>query len=350
MIADLGIGHVRLSFPGNYAVARSGGLYGEPGGCRTLRAAIADFEKVSAEEVVVTTGASMGLTSLLAGLPRPCSVMLPRPYYPAYPRMAELLGLQVIYYGLREECNWMPDPVEILGLVRGNTQAIVLNSPGNPTGSLIEVAVLAELTKIINAADLLVISDEVYGEFVYPEAGLSLSVPDLPEVQRLARVRSFSKSFGMPGERLGYVLTRADLRAQVERVHWTLAMSPPATAQQAALAALRNSPQLHISRLRDELNTNRLAAGEIMKGGHSFTTSVPAAGIFYWIKVPASGFDSRTLAKQCAERASVIVAPGDDFGMASPAYLRASFALPLAEVQEGFTKLKNFLDNLESLG
>jgi aspartate/methionine/tyrosine aminotransferase len=346
MKADLGLGHIRLPVPLSPRVSQLGQQYGAPGGEEQLREAIAAFEGVTCQEVTVTTGASMGLTALLALLPRPASILLPRPCYPAYRSMAALLGIEAIFYDLREESQWAPDPHEILTLIRGDTRALLLNIPGNPVGNLASGPVLAELGRIAAAAGLLVISDEVYSAFLYSGAGAFPAVADLCGKQRTARVRSFSKSFGMPGARLGYVLSEPELAQRIARAHWALAMSPPSPAQAIALSLLAADPTGWLSRLRDELDSVRQSVAAILKGRVHLEFVCPAAGIFYWIKAPLCGCDSRQLARRCQAEAGVVVMAGEDFGVASPPCLRASFAVPRDEAERGFTALASFLEAL----
>ena len=346
MTADLGLGHIRLTVPQSAPVSQLEQRYGVPGGESELRNAIAGFESVAPEEVTVTTGASMGLTALLTLLPRPASILLPRPHYPAYRSMAALLGIEAIFYNLREESHWAPDPHEILTLIRGDTRALVLNIPGNPAGNLIGAPVLTELGRIAQAADLLVISDEVYSEFLYSGAGPFPAVGDFCGRERTARVRSFSKSFSIPGARLGYVLAEPELAQRVERAHWALAMSPPLSAQATAHSLLAADPGRRLSVLRKELDAVRQSVAAILERGAHFEVGRPTAGIFYWIKAPFRGCDSRELARRCQLEAGVVVMAGEDFGVASPPYLRASFAVPQDEAERGFTALASFLDAL----
>jgi aspartate/methionine/tyrosine aminotransferase len=195
---------------------------------------------------------------------------------------------------------------------------------------------------VARQAELLVISDEVYADFVYDGRNFPDTREFFPPV-RLVRLKSFSKAFGIPGERLGYVTAEPGRVRSVGRAHWALAMSPPATAQALALKSLRSDPAGRVRGLRAILADNRATAARLLAGCDRTRFVTPAAGIFLWIEVPECRLDSHGLARVCAEEAGVIVMPGSSFGVEDPVYLRASFAAPRDEVVRGFAALASFL-------
>ncbi len=341
---DLGLGHVRLDQPqGSHF--HVGSEYGPAEGFYTLREAIARWEKVSVDNIAVTTGASLGLVSALAFLGSPGSVLCPRPFYPAYPKVIQMLGLEAVYYDLKKQ-NGQADPECIRDLIREDTRALLLNFPSNPTGTLPSVDALAQIGEAIQGANLVVISDEVYSDFIYDD----YCFPNIPSVIKQApviRLRSFSKLFGMPGERLGYVVADPFYSKLISKAHWSLAMCPPASAQSMALTFLNSTPDVKINDLRHTLLGTRDQVSDILKTCDNVDFDLPQAGIFFWIQVPRGAIDSRTLAQKCAEMAGVIVVPGAVFGVECPTYLRASFAVPLSEALYGFSGLVNLLKTLK---
>jgi aspartate/methionine/tyrosine aminotransferase len=342
IVADLGLGHVRVADPGVADPGALGAEYGPAEGFPAVREAVAAWERVPVEEVALTTGASLGLVATLATLERPGSVLCPRPHFPAYPRVAGLLGLDVIYYDLAGPTDWEPDPDRLARLARPDTRALLWNYPANPTGGVPTAATLRAVAAVARRADLLVISDEVYADFVYGGRSFPDTREYFPPV-RLVRLKSFSKAFGIPGERLGYVAADPVRVRAVGRAHWALAMSPPAAAQALALKSLRSDPAGRVRGLRAILADNRATAARILAGCDRVRFATPAAGIFLWIEVPDCGLDSHGLARACAEEAGVIVMPGSSFGVDDPVYLRASFAAPHDEVMRGFGALASFL-------
>lgn len=341
---DLGLGNIRLDSTSARYETSIGATYGPAEGYLNLREAIAVWEKIHVDEVILTTGASMGLVSTLATLEKPGSILCPRPYYPPYPKIISTLGLDVIYYDLDRTHGWQPNPQQIAQLLRKDTRALLLNFPSNPTGSLPTTELLQEVAIVVRQSNLMVISDEVYADFIYTDEPF----PDVRAIfgfGSVVRLRSFSKLFGMPGERLGYVVADPNHLSAICRVHWTLAMSPPASAQLLALKTLRSDPNKRLRELRQDLAENRDQALQILKVCERIRCNLPLAGIFCWIEVRDCPVDSIFLAQSCATRGQVILLSGAAFGLSNPIYLRASFAVPKEEVRQGFEALVSFLEH-----
>jgi aspartate/methionine/tyrosine aminotransferase len=342
LVADLGLGNLRPDKQLVKSVSGHSAEYGPPEGYLSLREKIALWEQVSVDEIVLTTGASMGLVATLATLERPASILCPRPYYPAYPKVAKTLGLDVIYYDLEKNLGWLPNPQKLRELIREDTRALLWNFPNNPTGSLPTPTLLKEITAIVRSTNLSVISDEVYSDFIY-DSHLFPNMRMVFGAESLVRLRSFSKLFGIPGERLGYVIAEPNRLQDICRKHWSLAMSPPATAQGIALMSLRSDPKQELLKLQQFLTKNRDLAVDILKKCDRIQFDIPPAGFFFWIQVPDCSVDSMTLARICRLKAETIVMPGAAFGISSSVYLRASFAVPRVELKQGFEALVNFL-------
>jgi aminotransferase len=340
---DLGLGHVRIAAGENARPDTAAREYGPAAGYPALREAVAGWENVAPEDVAITTGASLALVATLATLPRPCSVLCPRPYYPAYPAIASAMGLELAFYDLEPERGWLPAPGALTRCTRSDTRALLWNFPGNPTGSLPSAALIDEVREIVSRQDLLVVSDEVYAEFIYG--------PALPSArgafgtERVVRVRSFSKAFEMPGERLGYVVADPSRSAMISRAHWALAMCPPASSQAHGLRALGADAASRLAVLKARLTANRDSVSRILAECSGVRFHVPEAGIFYWIEVVDSPIGSQHLAQACAA-AGVTVMPGTAFGVHGPTYIRASFAVPEQEALEGFEALVRFVRSM----
>lgn len=340
MHCDLGLGHLRLGCELDPACA-AGEEYGPQDGSRGLREAVATWEQVPIEQVAITTGASLGLVSSLAALGPPYSLLCPRPYYPAYSRVAALLGLDVLYYPLERQRGWLPDPGELRRLLRKDTRAVLWNSPHNPTGSVAGPTILRELATIAADAGLVVISDEVYDGLVYGDCGTIARWG--VDGHQLIRLRSFSKQFGIPGERVGYVIADPHWLRAVSKAHWALGMSPPATSQALALALLRNHPAERLRHLRTTLARKRDLAFEILRASDCVRADLPDASVFYWVEALDWPSGSLALASACRRDCGVTVVPGVAFGIDSPTYLRLSFAVPDNELLEGFSRVVAFL-------
>jgi aspartate/methionine/tyrosine aminotransferase len=334
-IADLGLGHLRISEAhSGLPVSALGVKYGAEAGSPPLRDAVACWQGTEPERVVITTGASLGLVATLATLPRGSSILVPRPSYPAYAHVARALGLRVCSYELHADRGWLPSIKSMEGSLRADTTALLLAQPNNPTGSIASADLLRRVAKLIPGR--LIISDETYAELVFDGA----CVPDVESLAApVVRILSFSKLFGMPGERLGCVIADAERARAISGAHWTFAMSAPATAQLIALATLRSGPERHIRALREALARKRQRAKELLQNSGELAFTAPSGGCFLWIRVLNCPEDSAAFARRCAEHGGVIVAPGHVFGIDDPIHVRVSFAVPDAELTDGLDRL-----------
>lgn len=343
-VIDLGLGHLRLE-PDYLGVPFAHSAeYGPAAGSTELRQAVAAWERVPPDHVAITTGASLGLVAALAALDPPYGVLCPRPYYPPYVKVAGLLGLTVHHYGLDAARRWVPDGSSLRFLTSSAVRTLIWNFPHNPTGAVVEPGLFDQVVALAAASGTTVISDDVYRELVYGDERVA-RVPDGGS-SCVVRLRSFSKLFAIPGERVGYVIAAPKLVASVARAHWSLGMSPPATSQRIAAAVLMDGPEARVERVRTALAAKRDIAVAILRQCSRARMHVPPAGIFCWIEVPGWTGSSTELADLCGDRAGVVVAPGSAFGVERPAYIRASFAVPDAELRDGLTRLVELIESL----
>jgi aspartate/methionine/tyrosine aminotransferase len=346
-VTDLSLGHLRLDEAhADVPVDALGAEYGTPAGALPLREAIAHWQRTTLDRVAVTTGASLGLAATFATLPRGASVLVPRPRYPAYAPVAAAFGLDVVSYDLDPERRWQPGVESVGERLDRNTRAIVVNQPHNPTGSVAEPEVLRQIRAVCGGREIVLVSDETYSGILFDGAPL----PDMHAIfggAGLVRVLSFSKLFGMPGERLGCVIADPERLSAICRMHWLLAMSPPATAQVIALSVLRTGPEQHVRGLVRALARNRAHAIEMLGSEGRLVVAPPAGGCFLWIRVMDCPLDSRTFARRCHDDHGVHVAAGASFGVDDPVYVRASFAVPPNELTEGLRRLAGAVHALD---
>jgi arginine:pyruvate transaminase len=308
---------------------------------------VADWQRSEPHEVAITVGASLALVATLCTLPRPASILVPRPYYSAYSQVPALLGLDLLTYELDREPGWQLSANSVAQSIRADTRALILNHPHNPTGGITDAPTLRQVEELASDASLLVISDETYAGIVFDGA----SVPDLRSIFRdrdLVRILSFSKLFGMPGERLGCTIAARERTTSIINAHWSLAMSAPASGQAMALQALRAGPDRHIRALVDQLARNRERAIEILSKCRRLRFLAPSGGCFIWIEVVDCPLDSRSFAQLCHEVGGVKVVSGHFFGVPSPAHIRVSFAVPPDELTAGLRRLVHVASTLES--
>lgn len=189
---------------------------------------------IKAEKVVVTVGATEAIfDSMLAHLNYDSEVILFSPYYSKYIAVPCLLGVKTRTIPLK---NGRPDLLELEHKITKRTKMVVVNSPSNPTGIVYSKDEIRQLVKIIDKHDLILLSDEVYEKYVY-DGKKHISPGKYSE--RVITVNSFSKTYGFPGLRLGYLAGTEEMVAPILDVHMSNTTCSPYASQKAAIAALR---------------------------------------------------------------------------------------------------------------
>jgi aspartate/methionine/tyrosine aminotransferase len=301
-----GLGDLRLS-------------YAPPQGSEALRRQVAALHDVDPDWVIITTGASEGLSALYCLASEPgASITLPFPSFPAMPAMARAWGLSVSTYALDRMQGFRQSAERVLAAVRENTRLVLVNTPHNPSGSIMPQAEIARIAANLEQRLIPLVVDEVYHPLYHagPILGSAAQVPNTIIVGDL------SKALSLPGLRIGWLIDRdAHRRERLInlRSYFTISSSPLTEA--IAAHALANSEAI-LGRLRSVAATN-LAALRAFMDAHQDTLDwvAPTGGTtaFPWLR---DGSNARDLCKRLAS-AGVLLAPGDCFD--APEHFRLGF-------------------------
>jgi aspartate/methionine/tyrosine aminotransferase len=289
---------------------------------------------VSPERVIVTTGSSGGFPlAFLASFDHGDRVALAAPGYPAYRNILSALGLEAVDLPTSAADRFQPTvaALEKAGPIAG----LIVASPSNPTGTMVNREELRALAAWCDARGVRLVSDEIYHGIVYEgEAASAVEVSDHAIV-----VNSFSKYFSMTGWRVGWLVVPTDLVRPIERLTQNFFISVPTLSQHAALAAFDGRDELDGHVRRYKTNRDLLMAGLPLAGLDRLT---PAQGAFYiYADVSHLTNDSRDFCKRMLAEAGVATTPGVDFDRARGAgTLRISFAGSTAEMEEAVRRLK----------
>ena len=318
----------------------SGGLgYTEALGAPALRAAIAAHYDtygvtVDPSRVAVTTGSSGGfLLAFLAAFDVGDRVALARPGYPAYANILAALGCEVVSLPCGPETRYQPTVAQLEGL---DLDGLVVASPANPTGTMIDAVGLEELATWCEAHGVRLISDEIYHGITYTPG----ATPTAAAYPTAVVVNSFSKYWAMTGWRLGWLVLPDELVGPVDALAGNVALCPPALSQDAAIAAFSEAGyaaafanveryaaarELILARL-PELGWDRIA---------------PADGAFYvYADISASGLDSREWCARLLAEADVALTPGTDFDpVHGYDWVRLSFASDVGVIGEAVDRI-----------
>lgn len=289
-------------------------------GTLALRQQIGRLHNVDPDWVIVTTGASEALSILLCMAGESGgSVALPNPGYPSTEAMALAFGLKVRRYSLEAKYGFRQDKSTVLSAVDSSTRLVVVNTPHNPTGSVMETSQLEELKNELRDRSIPLVSDEVFHRLYFGK-----EVKSAATVPGAIVVGDMSKCLSLPGLRVGWIVDGDSKRREqlIEiREHFSISGSPLMEA--FATLALREHSRM-LERLSANTRANLSALEQFMKSFDSILEWVKPAGgtlAFPWL---ADHSDSTPLCEACA-KAGVLIAPGSAYGM--PAHFRVGYGL-----------------------
>ena len=294
---------------------------------------------LSPERVVVTSGSSGAFVlAFLSLFGVGDKVALPAPGYPCYRHILTALGARSVNLETGPATRWMPTAAQIGAAADEHDIAgVLIASPANPTGTMLEPDRLAEICALAKRRGLWFVSDEIYH-------GLTWGVPQATALQfsdDVVVINSFSKYFSMTGWRVGWMVVPDALVRTVERLAQNLYISPAAVSQVAALGAFDGLAELEANK-GVYADNRELLLRELPKAG--LTGIVPADGAFYlYIDVARFTDDSLLFAKQMLEEAGVAATPGVDFDEArGRRFVRFSYAGSTVQMAEAARRLQGW--------
>ena len=313
-------------------------------GLPALRARIAQLYgewynvDLNPERVVVTSGSSaaflLAFTALFDAGDR---VAIGAPGYPSYRQILKALSLEPVLIDAHPENRLQPIAADLKGL---NAQGLMVASPANPTGTMLDHAAMSSLIGAAQDAGAAFISDEIYHGIEYEaKAVTALEITDEAYV-----INSFSKYFSMTGWRIGWMVVPEDHVRIIERLAQNMFICAPHISQVTALAAMDCHEELHAN-MKVYSDNRALMLEELPKAG--LGKFAPPDGAFYvYVDVSEYTDDSRQFAAEILEEAGVAVTPGLDFDRKrGHQTLRLSYARSTEDIIEGLTRLKAFMSN-----
>ncbi|GIW44096.1 MAG: hypothetical protein KatS3mg077_1378 [Candidatus Binatia bacterium] len=297
-------------------------------------------------EIIVTCGSIEAITaSLLALVPPGGEVLVTSPTYTSYCSAIRLARATPRFVPLVEDYGFDLDPDALARAFQRKTKAVLLAQPNNPTGTIFPRATIELLLALAEQHGAVVITDEVYKDFVYTAEPVT-SPASFPEHrQRTVRVCSFSKSYAMTGWRIGFLHTDRRLAAKILKVHDTLVTCAPVISQYAAMAALEHSDSL-VAPFREQFRIRRERIIQHLDSlSDIFDYQKPDASYFVFPRLKDTApfaRDSWALTRALLQSARVAVVPGVAFGPTGEGHLRLCFARDLSDIDLAFERLRRF--------
>ncbi len=299
--------------------------------------------EVGPERVVVTPGGKpIMFFTILALAGEGDEVIYPDPGFPIYESVIRFAGARPVPLRLREEHGFAFDPDELRSLVSARTRLVIVNSPHNPTGAVIGREALAELARLAQERDFLVLSDEIYSRILYE--GEFVSVASFPGMlDRTIILDGFSKTYAMTGWRLGFGVMPPALAEHVTRLAVNCHSCVAGFVQLAGIAAL-TGPQDAVAHMVAEFRRRRDAIVNGLNSLPGVRCLRPAGAFYVFPNVTGLGRDAQAIARDLLEHAGVAVLAGPGFGRGGEGYLRFSYANSLENILEAVERLRRLIE------
>ncbi len=294
------------------------------------------------DEILVTVGASEGLTMALLALTEPGDeILIPDPAYVAYPAAVRAAGGVPVFVPTYAKDDFKVTVEALEKLVTPKTKAMVIGYPNNPTGTVMTAEELAPIAEFVKKHDLVVMSDEIYCELIYDDAKFT-SFAKLPDMrERTIVLNGFSKAYAMTGMRLGYICAPREGLAQILKLHQYMIMCANTQAQYGGVVALRDC-KAETEAMRQEYDRRRKV---IYKGLVDMGLPVfqPKGAFYIFPDITCTGMTSAQFCETLVKEEKVAVVPGSAFGEAGEGYVRISYAASMETIEEALKRMARFV-------
>jgi aminotransferase len=353
-IISLGVGEPDFTTPwhireaGIYALEQGRTTYTSNWGLLELREAIARYLTAwqglhynPADEVLVTVGVAEAIDLVMRAVVEPGDeVLIPEPCFVSYVPCAMLAGGTAMTIPLRAEDEFKLTPALLRTHITPRSKVLLIGFPNNPTGAVMTRTELEAIAAVAREHDLLVVTDEIYGEMTY--GGQHTSIAALPGMrERAVLLNGFSKAYAMTGWRIGYACGPAPILAMMTRIHQYTIMCAPIAGQLAALEALR-----HGAPERDRMIAEYDRRRKLMLAGFNqmeLPCFEPRGAFYIFPSVAPTGMNGDQFATRLLEEEKVAVVPGSAFGPSGAGYIRCSYASSVANLNEALKRIGQFV-------
>ncbi len=313
-----------------------------------LREAVASFYSghygitLRSENVLITTGCCEGMFIALFGACRPgAEIIVVEPYF-VLAHIAEMAGATLRPVVTTAANGYQVDPQEVIDAMNDKTAAILMNSPGNPTGTVYPRATMAAVCDAAARRGITLISDEVYDRIILDEGCFASALTCAPTMDNLIMASSVSKTYSMAGLRIGWVISTRENIETMQRAHMFISTAENTPAQWAAVTALTED-QDYVDEMVAEYRRRRDRIVDLVDAAPQFTGYRPGGAFFIMPSLPP-GADSFDVAMRLLTEAGVCTIPGGAFGPSCNNALRISFATSTEIIEAAFERMNPWLE------
>jgi aspartate aminotransferase len=307
--------------------------------------------KYQPDQIVISNGAKHSIYNALCAILNPGDeVIIPVPYWLSYPEMVRLAYGKPVFVKTKAENDFKITAEELKNAITSKTKALILNTPNNPTGSVYTKEELEELVKIIEEANIFVISDEIYEKLIYEGSHISIASLNEKIKELTILVNGMSKAYAMTGWRIGYTASSLEIAKVMSNIQSHTTSNPNSIAQYASVAALSGDETV-IKRMAEEFNKRRIYMVERINKIKGLKSNKPQGAFYVMVnideyigkeikgKIIRGSID---FANALIEGANVAVVPALPFGMDN--YIRISYATSIENIEKGLNRIEEFLN------
>ncbi|MBR2319772.1 MAG: aminotransferase class I/II-fold pyridoxal phosphate-dependent enzyme [Clostridia bacterium] len=293
-------------------------------------------------EVLVTVGGSEAIDLCFRALVTPGDeVLIPEPAFVCYDPLTRMAGGVPVPLVTKAEDAFRLRADVVAAAITPKTKLLVLPYPNNPTGAIMPREELEALADVLRGTDIMVLSDEIYGELTYGREHVSFAAIEGMQ-ERTILVSGFSKAFAMTGWRLGYACGPAPVMKMLIKLHQYGLMCAPTTAQYAATEAMNNGDE-DVEKMRGEYDMRRrYIVDELNKMG--LTCFEPEGAFYVFPSIQSTGMTSEEFCERLLKEKHVAVVPGNAFGDSGEGFIRISYCYSIKHITEALKRMRAFLE------
>lgn len=294
--------------------------------------------KLTSENILITTGATEAIYLALTAVAAPGRhFIVPDPAFMLYAPMIRMNGGEVTEIVTRAENNHQLDPQEVIDAMQPNTYAIVLNSPSNPTGTLYPKETLEAILQEAAYRGIHVVSDEVYDHLIYDGKVYPSVLSCACDIDSVMVVSSFSKTYSMPGMRVGWLIASQAAIKKLRRYHMFTTTVANTPCQWAGVAALHGGDAF-IKHMQGEYTKRRDRLVELVEQT-PYLTGYKPEGAFYLFPSLPEGVNGTNVALRLLKETGVCTIPGETFGVSCTNAIRLSYSTSVEKIEEAFERI-----------
>ncbi len=292
-------------------------------------------------QVLVTPGANYIIYLAISTLVNPGEeVLMPDPGFPTYTSAANFIGAKPVYVPLYEKNSFQLSPTDLEEKITNKTKLIIINSPANPTGSVMTKDEIFQVAEIAKKHDLYLLTDEVYSRLIFDSEKGFFSPGTLDKCKdRTIIINGFSKAFAMTGWRIGVAIGPADIIAKMGLIVETISSCTPPFCQYAGLEAVVGD-QSELKKMKKEYLERKNILVEGLNNVKGISCVDPGGAMYVFPNITGTGMTSDTFSEYVLENIGVGVLPGNNFGINGEGYIRMCYATSQEDILLALKRLK----------